>query len=145
MKTRIFSLFLLLTITVSFAQKRKGRIHALKAAYITEKLELTPEEAEKFWPVYNAYEKKMHTIKIDRFKNVQQKIRESGGIDSISDEDAGKYLKMIVENDLELIRAKEKLINDLKSVIPPQKILLLYQAERDFNKKLLEEYRKKRH
>ncbi len=30
-------------------------IEALKTAYITKELNLTPDEAQKFWPVYNEY------------------------------------------------------------------------------------------
>src|ERR1700712_1124417 len=32
-----------------------GRIDALKIAYITKKLDLNPEEAQRFWPIYNQY------------------------------------------------------------------------------------------
>ena len=37
------------------------RIEALRIAYISEQLNLTPEEAQKFWPVYNAYK---HDLKV---------------------------------------------------------------------------------
>ena len=35
--------------------KIKDRIEPLKIAYITQKLGLTSEEAQKFWPVYNKF------------------------------------------------------------------------------------------
>ncbi|MBV9988946.1 MAG: hypothetical protein JO301_14805 [Chitinophagaceae bacterium] len=41
---------------VQAAQPKPGRrLEALKTAYVTKQLNLTPEEAEKFWPVYHAY------------------------------------------------------------------------------------------
>ena len=32
-----------------------GRVEAVKMAYMTEQLNLTPQEAQSFWPVYNSY------------------------------------------------------------------------------------------
>ena len=34
---------------------RFNRIEAIKMAYITKQLNLSPDEAQKFWPVYNSY------------------------------------------------------------------------------------------
>ena len=36
-------------------QSAKDKIEALRIAFISQQLNLTPTEAEKFWPVYNAY------------------------------------------------------------------------------------------
>src|SRR3954465_914974 len=35
--------------------KEKDDINTVKIAYITNQLNLTPEEAQKFWPIYNRY------------------------------------------------------------------------------------------
>jgi hypothetical protein len=35
---------------------KKDELEALRIAFITKQLELTPAEAEKFWPVYNNYQ-----------------------------------------------------------------------------------------
>src|SRR5580692_4818002 len=32
-----------------------GELEAMKTTFITSRLRLTPEEAEKFWPIYNQY------------------------------------------------------------------------------------------
>jgi hypothetical protein len=36
-------------------QKQGGALEAMKIAFITKRLDLSPEEAERFWPVYNKY------------------------------------------------------------------------------------------
>jgi len=41
------------------SEKKQQDIQALKVAFITKELELTPDEAQKFWPVYNQYDKEM--------------------------------------------------------------------------------------
>jgi hypothetical protein len=43
------------------SEKKQQDIQALKVAFITKELELTSDEAEKFWPVYNQYDKEMET------------------------------------------------------------------------------------
>ena len=48
------------------SEKRQQDIEALKVAFISKELELTPDEAQKFWPVYNQYAKELKaTIKDD--------------------------------------------------------------------------------
>ena len=44
------------------SEKRQQDIEALKVAFISRELELTPDEAQKFWPVYNQYSKELKTI-----------------------------------------------------------------------------------
>ncbi len=41
------------------SEKKQQDIRALKVAFISKELDLTPEEAEKFWPVYHQYDKEM--------------------------------------------------------------------------------------
>lgn len=53
MKTTIKIVLFLFVTTFTFGQtpqEKKDKIKALKVAYITEKLDLTTEEAQKFWP-----------------------------------------------------------------------------------------------
>ena len=39
----------------SMQAQNGNRLEALKIAYITKKMDLSPEEAQKFWPIYNQY------------------------------------------------------------------------------------------
>ena len=48
--------------------ERREKIKAQKIAFISTELELTPDEAEKFWPVYNAYEAEMETLHEEKRK-----------------------------------------------------------------------------
>jgi hypothetical protein len=56
-----------------FAGKKiQDRMKVLKIAFITEHLALTSEEAQKFWPLYNAYDaeikKARHAVVDDQLK-----------------------------------------------------------------------------
>ena len=60
-------LFLLAT-TFSFAQghkEKQEKIKALKVAFITEKLEFTSDEAQKFWPIHTEYDNELRASSKD--------------------------------------------------------------------------------
>jgi len=40
-------------------EKREEKIQSLEIAFISRKLSLTPDEAQRFWPVYNEYKKEV--------------------------------------------------------------------------------------
>ncbi len=45
--------------------KKLERIKALYVAYVTQQLQLSPEEAQKFWPVHTQFETELRAIKPD--------------------------------------------------------------------------------
>jgi hypothetical protein len=44
-------------------KEKREQIKAMKVAFITTELDLNSSEAEKFWPIYNAFEEKEFEIK----------------------------------------------------------------------------------
>jgi nitrate reductase assembly molybdenum cofactor insertion protein NarJ len=66
-KAKLFILSLCLVVQLGFAQGRQPkpgrRLEALKTAYVTKQLNLTTEEAEKFWPVYHNYAADLHKMR----------------------------------------------------------------------------------
>lgn len=144
---RIYTLIILLFFVWQVdAQKHKHRekIKAMKVAHITTELDLTAKEAEKFWPVYNAYDEKMHQLHVERKKSIYRKAKQAGGIDNITEKEASSLLADKINTEFEIAKAEQALVNKLQKVISSKKILKLFKSEREFNKKLLREYRKKR-
>ena len=138
MKT-ILKIFLLLLITVpALAQdddpeliekdpKAQERIRAAHAAYITERLGLTADEAEKFWPVYREYTQKRRAVR--------QQLREARKKGTDEKELLELELK-IKQQELDL---EKEYSGRLQTIITPQKMLKLRQAERDFRRLLLQQ------
>ncbi len=137
----------ILNLSGLFAQDHKHRenFKAYKIAYITQNLDLSPQEAEKFWPVYNDYEKKAFNLRIRKQKEIGKKIKEEGGIDSLNDETVNEYITKLLQNEQEYISLKKNFYDNLKNTIPAKKALKLYNTEGDFNRKVLSEFRKKKH
>ena len=46
------------------SEQKQQNIEALKVAFISKELDLTPTEAEKFWPVFNQYSKELKGLNI---------------------------------------------------------------------------------
>lgn len=119
MKHLLYIIFLSFSFSSSIAQgnppgKKAERVQALKVAFITQKLELTTDEAQKFWPVYNQYETEL-----------KQVIRSSrGGGD-------------VLENEEKVLNLKKKYKSEFIKAVGEQKTTAFYNAEREFRGVLL--------
>ena len=147
MKTKfILPIILLFISTVSFSQdfkEKREKVKALKVAYITEQLELTTEEAQKFWPLYNAFDDKQAELRHEKMRAILDRFR-PGSVDKLSEKDASNSLAQMEKIEEDLFNLKKKFIKDLQSVISAKKIIKLKKAEEDFNRELLKQMREKR-
>ena len=128
-----------------FAQRNNtDRIQALKVTFITNALDLSSSEAEKFWPVYNEYSKTIRKVKNVKTRELALKARDKGGVDNLSNEEATQILEAYINIDANVLAAKKTLYKKLNSIISPKKIIKLFKAEQDFNKELLKRFRQRR-
>ena len=148
MKNPIISLFLACVGFMSaIAQPLDGpegkedRIEALKVGFITKQLNLTTEEAQKFWPVYNQYASELKTLRQGSMA-MRKMVKENGA--TLSDGEAEKVADEFVtmkKNEYELVAKYHK---QFKGVLPARKVMLLYKSENQFKQRLLEEIRDNR-
>lgn len=110
------------------------RVQALKVAFITKALSLTPDEAEKFWPIYNEYSDKRDVVRKQLQEN-RKKVKEQS--ETLTPEELMKLADeemSLRQQDLDL---QKEMHEKLKKVLPAKKLALLYVAEEDFKKELL--------
>lgn len=138
-------LFIVLFICSNIQSQKapKERVKALKVAFITERLDLSSTEAQKFWPVYNDYEETINQLKRKERESMRL-VREVNGPDGLQEKEAEKLINNFLDWEEQKIRARRKLLTDLKTVVSSKKILKLVKAERDFNKRLLKQLRERR-
>ncbi len=107
--------------------KTRSKIDAARAAYITERLGLTPQEAEKFWPVYREFAEKRQDMRKDYVE-----ARKRGMED-----------KELVEMGLKIKQQELDLEKDysgrLMNIITPQKLMNLRQAEGEFRQIIIKQ------
>lgn len=115
----------------------RDRIKTLKVAFITERVGLTSQEAQQFWPIYNEHEDVMENI---RRKEVQARLSAAQGL---SDSESAALLDNFIALETEKHNADQLFISKVREVISPKKVLLLLKAEDDFKKRLLQQYRRK--
>ena len=139
----ILIIFIVGTSAQVFAQDN-SRIKALKTAFITNSLDLSSKEAQKFWPIYNKYERTIHLVKTIKTRQLTKRALDAGGIEQLSDDEANTMLKEFIAIDYKVANAKKELHENLIGVIPPKKIIKLFRAEQDFNKELLKQLRNRR-
>ncbi|HBC79514.1 MAG TPA: hypothetical protein DEO60_01465 [Bacteroidales bacterium] len=119
----------------------RQRLDAYKIAFFTKRLNLTPTEAEKFWPVYNEYQDNKNKIQIERqelnrnFNQNELNMSEKEMIDS-----GDKLVGLEVR---EAALAQE-FHHKIKTVLSPVKVLRLYQAENQYRLQLLKELQERR-
>ena len=101
-------------------ENKKEKIEALKIAFITQKLELSADEAQKFWPVYNRYEAEIWQVIKDN---------KTGG-------DA-------LDNEEKLLNVKKKYRNEFNKVIGQPKTTTLFNSEREFRGVLMRQLKGK--
>ncbi|HTA62737.1 MAG TPA: hypothetical protein VK835_09790 [Bacteroidia bacterium] len=131
-KKYIFCLFILFTFLKLFPQggNKREKIEALRVAFITQKLNLTADESQKFWPVYNEYQ--------DKLKASRKEFRKQPDVFT-NDKEAQDYL------DAELLLKQREFglykeyYDKIKKTIPIKKVAELRQAEEDFKKELLKQ------
>ena len=148
MKTKNNLLAILLLVSFSLVAQgkkmleKKEEIFALKVAFITNKLPLTSSEAEKFWPIYNAFEDKQFELKHEK-SLVFLKRMDDGALSKMSEKEAASLLAKMESNEEEIFQMRKKLLISLKPILNQVKLIKLRKAEEEFNKKLLQQYMKK--
>lgn len=142
---KIVFLFMISVSAFLSAQKNNDyheRVMALKTAFFTTELSLSQTEAEKFWPIYNAFENDFHRKKRHELRDIRKTLREKGS--NLTDAEAETYLKQIFSIEKEILLKREEMNMELTKVISPKKVLMLQKAEYDFDRKMLQEYRNRR-
>ncbi|MEJ1240011.1 hypothetical protein WBG78_17860 [Chryseolinea sp. T2] len=116
----------------------RSKIQAARVAYITDQLALTPEEAEKFWPIYREFSSKRKELRM-QLHNAK------------NNPDPGKTAeqneKALVDQQFDIKQKELNLEKDystrLLKVISAQKLRTLPDAERRFRQMILEQIQRR--
>jgi len=140
-KIKILLPLLLIFATLSLSAQEKQdweKIKSLKVAFITEKLNLTPKEAQSFWPIYNEHQaEKERFYREDRFE-IGSEIKK---LDALSDTEAEELLVRMQSLEGEKYKAEKSYIEKVSKTISAKKTILLMRSEEDFKRQLLKQYK----
>jgi len=98
-------------LTLLYCQGEK--LESLKIGYLTKQLQLTSDEAQKFWPVYNVYDNEMkQMVKEHRQKNGSE-IELEEKILAMHKKYKPSFLKVISEDKFDKLMVAEKSWNEM--------------------------------
>ena len=142
MKNRILTL-LMLTSTVAIAQpegrpgdfeEKREKIEAIKVAFITEQIDLSVEESQSFWPVYNEMSDKEHALRKaqrDAFGGLKD-------FENASDKEVEKAIMELADLSVEIEELRKSYLPKFIDIIGAKKTAKLMKAEKEFGKRLME-------
>ncbi|WP_158838565.1 sensor of ECF-type sigma factor [Polaribacter sp. L3A8] len=136
------ALFCTLTLSAQERKDSREKIKALKVSYITEQLNLTPNEAEKFWPLYNAYSKEQYSLRYKLKSEIKGAIKDDKN--AVSENEAERLILLKLATDKKFYEAQKDFISNIKKVISYKKIIQLQLAEMEFGRKLMRKYKHRR-
>ena len=118
----------LILMAVSFlpaaAQEPDGgaRLQALKIAWLTKKLDLSPDEAQRFWPIYNKYTDEIRAIRQDqKQKNTPE-----------------------IEVEDKILGVRKKYNGEFSKALSADKANTFFRSERDFGNEIRKELQERR-
>lgn len=137
LKNTFLILLLLTGINMQGQNRRPIRenVEAMKIGFLTDRLQLSPEEAQKFWPVYNQYTAELDKLRLSRHKNMKE-AKEI--MDEMTDANAEKFVDDEMAFRQEELDIQKKYHPQFKKVLSAKKVAKLYRSEEDFKRKLLE-------
>lgn len=145
MKKGFMVIVVLIIVSVSgsvLAQNANlDRLNAYKIAFFTRRLNLTPREAEKFWPVYNEFQNNRNKIQQERGQ-LNRNFNQEASL--MSDEQLSAAGDKLIELEVRETELAVTFHKQLKGILPPVKILRLYQAENQYRMQLLKELQERR-
>lgn len=121
-------------------EKRK-ELEGMKVAYLTNQMDLTPEEAQVFWPVYNQYRDEMDAHRAEG-REKHMRFKESQA--ELSDAELIKQMEYKFDHEREAIAIEERYFKQFTEILSPQKIIIMMDAEEGFKRELLKRVRGRR-
>ncbi|WP_439474539.1 hypothetical protein [Algoriphagus formosus] len=140
-----FGIFLILNflIILSVQAQRRGidreRLEAARIAFITTRLDLSPEQAQDFWPIFNEFNEQRE----EKLKQIAS-LNPRSNTESISKEEAQRLIKQRFELQRELIEDEEAFVQKAATVISYQQILQLNSINREFARSIYQRQRQNR-
>lgn len=133
---RIMMIALLVSGLALTAQAHKGcnndwkeKMMSEKIAFLTIEMNITPEEAQVFWPVYNQIENEKDAVLgevIQSYKAMKEAVEQN--------KDVEKCLNAYLKAQEKLRETESKATEKYKGVLPVEKVAKLYIAEEKFRR-----------
>jgi hypothetical protein len=144
MKKNVFTLLLLVWLSGSWLSvqaqdshqqarhERFQQIQNYKISFLTSKLDLSPEQAQKFWPLYNQYDAERNRLRR------QTRIHRDDKLATISEQELRDKLNTRLTVQQSMLDLDKAYMDRFLKVISVRQLAVLYRSEEEFPRILLE-------
>lgn len=134
-KLYILTIVLLSFVNITKAQEnRKEEIESFRIAFFTRQLNLSPDEAKKFWPVYNEMQTEIQKIQKER-RMRHRDLRDNSA--NLSDAELEKSINDEMNSRQRELDIERKYHEKFKAILPMKKVAIYYRAQEGFKRELL--------
>ncbi|MBZ4676825.1 MAG: hypothetical protein JG782_1445 [Anaerophaga sp.] len=119
------------------AQEEESRLERLKSqkvAFLTERIGLSTEDAQKFWPVYNEMSEKMDELWKEKKENIKKLYHSD---ESLSEAGKEAAIDEYINYELKKANLEKEYHEKFKKILTIDQVIKLYGAEHEFKKKML--------
>ncbi|MGI4803216.1 MAG: hypothetical protein ACRYFL_00490 [Janthinobacterium lividum] len=102
------------------------RIETIKSDYLSDNLHLNNDEANRFWPVYNQYQREMNVVLHQKRQNMFNS--QGNAHDVVSDN---------FEYDSKILNIKKHYNDEFSRILPPEKVMSFWKGEGQFNEEMI--------
>jgi len=114
-------------------ENAQRRIEIVKTNYLRNKLNLAPQQADKFFPLYHEYQQELFNIR---------KLKRENTLNNTVDGTEQINKELFYEN--EIVQVRMKFNEAFLKILSPQQVSELYKAEREFNDELVRQLAERR-
>src|SRR5215207_7964270 len=151
MKKNCFKLLMLLCFSGSFLslqaqdnrdqgrRERFQQIQNYKISFLTGKLNLSTDQAQKFWPLYNQYDAERNKLRH------QSHISRDEKLSALSDQELRDKLNTRLTAQQSILNLDKAYMDRFLKVISPRQLAVLYRSEEEFPRILLEKLHAERY
>ena len=152
--TTSLALIMLMALTMSLSAQGPGqgfgqcamqgegeKLTAYTIAFFTKNLNLTPNEAEKFWPLYNDFSARKNKLQADRLLLMRYAAQNEANMSEGEIASTADKLTQSFADEASMVVSFNE---SLKKVLPPAKVIKLYQVENQYKQQLLRELNQRR-
>jgi len=109
-------------------QNGVSKIEGVRERYISQRLSLTTDESQKFWPIYRRYQDALKEIR--RKKRLNNSNAQANGTEQIQRE---------LYYESELVNIRRYYTDEFLKILPPDKVSEMFKSEREFTDELIKQ------
>lgn len=124
-------------------EQAKERVESARIGFLTHKLKLTPLEAQKFWPLYEAYHDELAQVDREPLRGLRRAAEDPDRWAALTEKEAEELMRRHAKALDDKERIRRAYHTKFMDVLPAKKVLMLYVAEVQFKEAMLDKLRER--